>query len=39
VNAQRAEEASSTMARGIFSWAAAESRRALERHRSGEAPR
>jgi alkyl sulfatase BDS1-like metallo-beta-lactamase superfamily hydrolase len=38
VNARRADEASSTMARGIFSWAAAESRRALEQRRSGEAP-
>jgi glyoxylase-like metal-dependent hydrolase (beta-lactamase superfamily II) len=39
VNARRAGAASSTMARGIFSWAAAESRRALERQRSGKAPR
>jgi alkyl sulfatase BDS1-like metallo-beta-lactamase superfamily hydrolase len=30
VNARRAEQASSTMARGIFAWAAAESRKALE---------
>jgi alkyl sulfatase BDS1-like metallo-beta-lactamase superfamily hydrolase len=30
VNARRAEEATSTMARGIFAWAAAESRKALE---------
>jgi alkyl sulfatase BDS1-like metallo-beta-lactamase superfamily hydrolase len=30
VNARRAEEATSTMARGIFAWAAADSRRALE---------
>ncbi len=30
VNERRAAEATSTMARGIFSWAAAESRRELE---------
>jgi alkyl sulfatase BDS1-like metallo-beta-lactamase superfamily hydrolase len=35
VNARRAEEATSTMARGIFAWAAAESRRALEQGSRG----